>query len=63
LFLSKNKLFMRSQNWIGSSDSGLARIRGVDASLAKQIQSRGELVLRPDLHDTDGFYAQRLERI
>ena len=63
LFLSKNKHFMRSQNWISSSDSGLARIRGVDASLAKQIQSRGELVLRPDLHDTDGFYAQRLERI
>lgn len=62
-FLSKNKDFALSKNWIGSSDPGISRIRGADAVLAKKIQSRGELVLRPDLHGTDGFYAQRLERI
>ena len=61
-FLASNKEFVRSENWIAQDDPELVGISELDAELAHNLRTRGELVLRPDLHGTDGFYAQRLER-
>jgi 16S rRNA (cytosine967-C5)-methyltransferase len=62
-FLEKNQNFRPSQNWISAADPELSGIMAIDSSLASAIHQHGELVLRPDLHNTDGFYAQRLERV
>lgn len=61
-FLKKNQDFRISQDWISADDPELSGIMAADSLLANAIRERGELVLRPDLHNTDGFYAQRLER-
>jgi 16S rRNA (cytosine967-C5)-methyltransferase len=62
-FLEKHQNFRPSQNWMPAADPELSGVMAIDSSLASTIHQRGELVLRPDLHNTDGFYAQRLERV
>ena len=59
-FLKTRDDFHRSEHGRSRLDPEMVNISAIDSSLANSIYEYGELVLRPDIHGTDGFYAQRL---